>query len=79
MLGGCPQKDASVDPASAAAAVSPASPASPTSPARTPRPTVSATLSGAAFVSEALQTRVREAIDRLGYFPDGIARSLKSG
>ena len=41
--------------------------------------TVSATLSGAAFVSEALQVRVREAVERLGYSPDGIARSLKSG
>ncbi|WP_413988314.1 LacI family DNA-binding transcriptional regulator [Labrys okinawensis] len=41
--------------------------------------TVSATLSGAAFVSEALQARVREAVDRLGYSPHGIARSLKSG
>jgi LacI family transcriptional regulator len=41
--------------------------------------TVSATLSGAAFVSEALQARVRQAVDRLGYSPHGIARSLKSG
>lgn len=41
--------------------------------------TVSATLSGAAFVSEALQVRVRQAVDQLGYSPHGIARSLKSG
>ncbi len=41
--------------------------------------TVSATLSGAAFVSEALQLRVRQAVDQLGYSPHGIARSLKSG
>jgi len=41
--------------------------------------TVSATLSGAAFVSDALQARVREAVAQLGYSPHGIARSLKSG
>ncbi|MDQ0395903.1 LacI family DNA-binding transcriptional regulator [Labrys monachus] len=41
--------------------------------------TVSATLSGASFVSEALQARVREAVETLGYSPHGIARSLKSG
>jgi LacI family transcriptional regulator len=41
--------------------------------------TVSATLSGAAFVSEALQARVKEAVEQLGYSPHGIARSLKSG
>jgi len=41
--------------------------------------TVSATLSGTAFVSEALQARVREAVETLGYSPHGIARSLKRG
>jgi LacI family transcriptional regulator len=39
--------------------------------------TVSATINKTAFVSPELQTRVHEAITKLGYHPDGIARSLK--
>ncbi|MEO8667351.1 MAG: LacI family DNA-binding transcriptional regulator [Bauldia sp.] len=41
--------------------------------------TVSATLSGTAFVSEPLRARVREAVEELDYSPHGVARSLKSG
>jgi LacI family transcriptional regulator len=41
--------------------------------------TVSATLSGKAYVSPELQTRVQAAIKTLGYAPDGVARSLKQG
>jgi LacI family transcriptional regulator len=41
--------------------------------------TVSATLSGTAFVSEPLRARVREAVERLNYSPHGVARSLKRG
>ena len=41
--------------------------------------TVSATLSGTAFVSEALRARVREAVEKLNYSPHGVARSLKRG
>lgn len=39
--------------------------------------TVSATINKTAYVSPGLQTRVHEAIAKLGYHPDGIARSLK--
>jgi LacI family transcriptional regulator len=41
--------------------------------------TVSATLSGRAFVSEALRGRVLRAVETLGYSPDPMARSLKGG
>mgnify|MGYP002685417852 CR=1 FL=1 len=41
--------------------------------------TVSATLSGASFVSPALKERVLAAIDELGYAPNAIASGLKSG
>jgi LacI family transcriptional regulator len=41
--------------------------------------TVSATLSGTAFVSEALRVRVHDAVDKLNYSPHGVARSLKRG
>ena len=41
--------------------------------------TVSATVNGTAFVSPELRERVTEAIQRLGYAPDGVARSLKKG
>jgi LacI family transcriptional regulator len=41
--------------------------------------TVSAVLSGAAFVSPSLKTRVEMAIAELGYARNAIARSLKSG
>jgi LacI family transcriptional regulator len=41
--------------------------------------TVSATLSGNAFVSEALRARVRDAVEKLNYSPHGVARSLKRG
>jgi LacI family transcriptional regulator len=39
--------------------------------------TVSATINKTAYVSPELQARIREAIAKLGYHPDGIARSLK--
>jgi LacI family transcriptional regulator len=39
--------------------------------------TVSATINKTAYVSPQLQARVHEAIAKLGYHPDGIARSLK--
>jgi LacI family transcriptional regulator len=41
--------------------------------------TVSACLTGRRFVSPELKARVEEAIDRLGYQPDSIARSLRTG
>jgi LacI family transcriptional regulator len=41
--------------------------------------TVSATVNGTAFVSPELRGRVTEAIQQLGYAPDGVARSLKKG
>ena len=41
--------------------------------------TVSATLSGAAPVSEALQKRVWEAVAKAGYRPDPVARNLRKG
>lgn len=41
--------------------------------------TVSATLNRSAPVSPALQERVRRAVEELGYAPDGVARSLKTG
>ncbi|MBE7202870.1 MAG: LacI family DNA-binding transcriptional regulator [Parafilimonas terrae] len=41
--------------------------------------TVSATLSGAAYVSPELKARVNAAIDRLGYQPNRMASSLKRG
>jgi LacI family transcriptional regulator len=41
--------------------------------------TVSATLSGTAFVSEPLRARVRDAVEKLNYSPHGVARSLKRG
>jgi LacI family transcriptional regulator len=41
--------------------------------------TVSATINRSAFVSPELRRRVNEAIQELGYAPDGIARSLKRG
>jgi LacI family transcriptional regulator len=41
--------------------------------------TVSATINGSAFVSAELRARVTEAIQQLGYAPDGVARSLKRG
>ena len=41
--------------------------------------TVSATLSGRAYVSEALRSRVLQAVTELGYSPDPMARSLKGG
>jgi LacI family transcriptional regulator len=40
--------------------------------------TVSATINQTAYVSPALQERVREAIAEVGYHPDAIARSLKT-
>lgn len=39
--------------------------------------TVSATINRTAYVSPELQDRVRHAIAETGYYPDGIARSLK--
>lgn len=39
--------------------------------------TVSATINQSAYVSPALQERVQRAIAEVGYYPDGIARSLK--
>ncbi len=39
--------------------------------------TVSATINQSAYVSSALQARVRQAIAEVGYHPDAIARSLK--
>ncbi|HEV8309159.1 MAG TPA: LacI family DNA-binding transcriptional regulator [Methylomirabilota bacterium] len=39
--------------------------------------TVSATINRTAYVSPVLQDRVRHAIAETGYYPDGIARSLK--
>lgn len=41
--------------------------------------TVSATLNRSAPVSPELQARVRLAVEELGYAPDGVARSLKTG
>jgi LacI family transcriptional regulator len=41
--------------------------------------TVSACVSGRRFVSPALKARVERAIAELGYQPDGIARSLRTG
>jgi LacI family transcriptional regulator len=41
--------------------------------------TVSATVNRSAFVSPELRRRVTDAIQELGYAPDGIARSLKRG
>jgi DNA-binding LacI/PurR family transcriptional regulator len=41
--------------------------------------TVSATLSGKAYVSPELQARVQAAIEELGYAPNGVARGLKQG
>ena len=41
--------------------------------------TVSAVVNGTKYVSEALANRVRNTIERTGYHPHGIARSLKSG
>ncbi|MBK8160267.1 MAG: LacI family DNA-binding transcriptional regulator [Rhodospirillaceae bacterium] len=41
--------------------------------------TVSACVSGRRFVSPALKARVERAIATLGYQPDGIARSLRTG
>lgn len=41
--------------------------------------TVSATVNRSAFVSPELRSRVTEAIQQLGYAPDGVARSLKKG
>jgi LacI family transcriptional regulator len=41
--------------------------------------TVSATINGTAIVSPALQEKVRKAVAELGYNPDAIARSLKTG
>jgi LacI family transcriptional regulator len=41
--------------------------------------TVSATLSGRAFVSDTLRARVLHAVETLGYAPDPMARSLKGG
>lgn len=40
--------------------------------------TVSATINQTAYVSPALQERVRKAIVEVGYHPDAIARSLKT-
>jgi LacI family transcriptional regulator len=40
--------------------------------------TVSATLNQTAYVSPALQERVRKAVTEVGYHPDAIARSLKT-
>lgn len=40
--------------------------------------TVSATINQSAYVSPALQERVRKAVAEVGYHPDGIARSLKT-
>lgn len=40
--------------------------------------TVSATINKTAYVSPALQERVRKAIEEVGYHPDAIARSLKT-
>lgn len=40
--------------------------------------TVSATINQTAYVSPALQERVRKAVTDVGYHPDGIARSLKT-
>lgn len=41
--------------------------------------TVSATLNRSAPVSPELQARVHRAVEELGYAPDGVARSLKTG
>jgi LacI family transcriptional regulator len=41
--------------------------------------TVSATVNRSAFVSPELRRRVTDAIQNLGYAPDGVARSLKRG
>jgi DNA-binding LacI/PurR family transcriptional regulator len=41
--------------------------------------TVSATLNGTARVSEKLARRVRLAVSRVGYSPDGVAQSLRLG
>lgn len=47
--------------------------------ARVSLATVSATLSGAAYVSPELRRRVLEAIDALGYAPNSVASGLKRG
>ncbi len=41
--------------------------------------TVSASISGRRFVSPALKARINEAISALGYRPDAVARSLRTG
>ena len=41
--------------------------------------TVSATINQSAYVSPELRRRVEEAVQQLGYAPDGVARSLKRG
>ena len=41
--------------------------------------TVSATLSGKAYVSPELKSRVQAAIEELGYAPNGVARGLRQG
>jgi LacI family transcriptional regulator len=41
--------------------------------------TVSATINQSAYVSPELQSRVWEAIERVGYEPDAVARSLRKG
>lgn len=41
--------------------------------------TVSACLSGRRFVSPTLKARINQAIDTLGYQPDAVARSLRTG
>ncbi|MGE0718698.1 MAG: LacI family DNA-binding transcriptional regulator [Alphaproteobacteria bacterium] len=41
--------------------------------------TVSATINGTAYVSPALQERVWAAVERVGYQPDAVARSLRKG
>jgi LacI family transcriptional regulator len=41
--------------------------------------TVSAAVTGSAYVSPILKSRVLVAIEQLGYSPDGVARSLKKG
>ncbi|HEV7251501.1 MAG TPA: LacI family DNA-binding transcriptional regulator [Mesorhizobium sp.] len=47
--------------------------------ARVSLATVSATLSGAAYVSPELRRRVLEAVDALGYAPNSVASGLKRG
>lgn len=41
--------------------------------------TVSASISGRRFVSQELKARINDAISALGYRPDAVARSLKTG